>query len=148
MGSAGARSTSALVIALTAASLGGCAHIGTAAGDVDMGPMIVANTTVLHVSNQYRGDMRIYRVIGGKERYLGKVAALSARDFVMDPELVGEAGISFSAREPHADESTSISRGPYLIDQGRVIEFPITARDVEGMRRPIAPVEHATGAVY
>ncbi len=83
--------------------LGGCSHYGSAAGDVAIAPDVAANTTVLRVANRYTADMRIYSVIGGKQHYLGKVAAHATREFVMNPDLVGESGISFSARESNDD---------------------------------------------
>jgi hypothetical protein len=148
MGSVRILLTTAVVAALSGSGLSACAHTGSAAGDVAIAPDVAANTTVLHVANRYKSDMRVYSVIRGKQRYLGAVGAQSTRDFVMNPDLVGESGVSFSARESNADESTSISRGPYLIDRGRVIEFAITAREVEDLKHTLAPPDRTVGARY
>ena len=125
--------TLSLTIAL-GTSLGACAHYGSAAGEVAVSPDVAASTTVLHVKNDSKSDLRVYAVVDGKDHALGRVHAHAAQAFVINPNLVGEAGISFSAREANADESTSVSRGPYLIDRGRTIEFVVADRDIEDLK--------------
>jgi hypothetical protein len=129
------RSVQSLLMTIgSAAMLAGCMHNGQTAGDLDIDPAMASRTTVLRIDNRHATEMRIFAVANGKENYLGDVAAKRTRDFALDPAWVG-VDVSFTTRL--MDNSDALTRGPFRLEKGSVIEYLIPARSVDETNRTV-----------
>jgi hypothetical protein len=127
-----------LAVLGTAVAFAGCMHNAQAAGDVAIDPAVAANTTVLRVDNHYDAEVRVFSVMNGKENYLGTVAARRVREFALDPNLIGQPNVTFTSRQ--LDNSDAVSRGPFAMARGAVVDFVVPARDLGAVRPvPVPP---------
>jgi hypothetical protein len=128
------------VIAAAGALFAGCMHRGAeaaAAGDVAIDPAVAANTVVLRVQNNHVNEMKMFWTYNGQEHYLGPVLAHRTRDFALDPSLVGNPSVTFTARA--IDNSDALVRGPYQLDRGAIVGFVIPKHDVDVTKHPLVP---------
>jgi hypothetical protein len=128
------------VLAAAGALFAGCMHPGAeaaAAGDVAIDPAVAANTVVLRVQNNHDSEMKMFWTLDGQEHYLGPVLAHHTRDFALDPSLVGNPSVTFTARR--LDNSDALVRGPYQLDRGSIVGFVIPKRDVDMQKHPLVP---------
>ena len=96
---------------------------------------LAAITTVLRVDNQHDSDMRVFAVMGGQEHYLGAVNARRTREFALDPSWLGMTDVSITSRQ--ADNSDALTRGPFRLERGRMIDFVIPKGAIDESKRPI-----------
>ena len=87
-------------------------------------PTALAERTVrLSVKNEFGSPVNVFVVGAGSPWRLGRVMALSARDFIVPNALIQNGPVEFVIA---GDGSAPARSGPMLLTAGRVVDFRVT----------------------
>lgn len=112
-----------LTLATIATLSAGCAHSGTAAGDIALSPADLASSAVLYTKNQSNEPIELRVLTSGESRFIGSISPGETNAIMLDPTLLpaGELyviGIS-------ADGRRRAIGGPLAVAKGNAIHFTI-----------------------
>jgi hypothetical protein len=115
-----------IIAAGTTAMLAGCWHRGSegvSGGDIAIDSLSATKTAILRVDNTSPTTVRLYMVMPGmKPNYVAKALPGQVRSWVLDPQMVPAASVSFEARP---EGGTALTVGPYKVNRNETIEVAI-----------------------
>jgi hypothetical protein len=111
-----------LTLATVATLSAGCAHYGSAAGDVAVAPD-AANSAVLYTKNLSNEPIELRVVSTGQSRFIGSVSPGETSAIVLDPSLLPAGELYVVGISP--DGRRRAVGGPLAVAKGNQIHFTI-----------------------